>query len=95
MVLLSLASVFSIVLFIYMLVRTWKSSILLAVLSFLFWPVIIVALIKNWNDEESDIKVPFAFFTVAVIYAWYDLFHMVNQAPEDQETLLGIVRLIA
>ena len=94
MVLLSLASLFSIVLFIYMLVRTWKSSILLAVLSFLFWPVIVVALIKNWNDEESDIKVPFFIWIVVSIFMVW-LISRMEKAAADQEALLGVMRLVA
>jgi hypothetical protein len=94
MVLLSLASLFSFVLFIYMLVRTWKSSILLAVLSFLFWPVIIVALIKNWNDEESDIKVPFFLWIVTSVFMVW-LISRMERVSQEQETLLGVMRLIA
>jgi hypothetical protein len=93
MVLLVLASLLSIVLFIYMLVRTWKSSILLAVLSFLFWPVIIVALIKNWNDAQSDIKVPFFLWVVTSAFmAW--LVARMAKAAEEQEALLGVMRLV-
>jgi hypothetical protein len=93
MVLLSLASLVSLVLFIYMLVRTWKSSVLLAVLSFLFWPLIIVALIKNWNDEESDIKVPFFLWIVVSLFmVWF--ISRASKAAQEQEALLGVVRLV-
>jgi hypothetical protein len=92
MVLLSLTSLVSIVLFIYMLVRTWKSSILLAILSFLFWPLILVPLIKNWNDAESDIKVPFFLWVVVSAFmAW--LVARMSKAAEEQEALLGMMRL--
>ena len=94
MVLLSLASLFSIVLFIYMLVRTWKSSVLLAILSFLLWPVIIVALIKNWNDEESDIKVPFFLWVVTSVFMVW-LISRMEKAAQEQETLLAVMRLLA
>jgi hypothetical protein len=94
MVLLSLASLVSLVLFIYMLVRTWKSSVLLAILSLLFWPLIIVALIKNWNDEESDIKVPFFLWVgVSLFMVWF--ISRASKAAEEQETLLGVMRLVA
>ena len=94
MVLLSLASLFSFVLFIYMLVRTWKSSILLAILSFLFWPLIIVPLIKNWNDAESDIKVPFFLWIVTSLFMVW-LISRMERVSQEQETLLGVMRLIA
>lgn len=90
-----IGGIISFILLIWMIARVGKQSVLLAVVSFLFWPALIFAVFKYWGDEESDIKVPFAFFMLAVIYAWYDMFHMVNPAPDDQETLLGIVRLIA
>jgi hypothetical protein len=93
MVLLSLASLFSFVLFIFMLVRTWKSSILLAILSFLLWPVIIVALIKNWNDAESDIKVPFFLWVVTSCFMVWLIARM-EKASQDQEALLGVMRLV-
>jgi hypothetical protein len=41
------------VLSIWILVRIWRRSPLLAILSFLFWPVTIFALISCWGDEES------------------------------------------
>lgn len=53
------------VLSIWMTVRIWRRSPVLAILSFLFWPVSIVALIMTWGDEESDIRVPF-FLSVLV-----------------------------
>jgi hypothetical protein len=94
MVLLSLASLFSFVLFIYMLVRTWRSSVLLAILSFFLWPVIIVALIKNWNDAQSDIKVPFFLWIVTSVFMVW-LISRMERVSQEQETLLGVMRLIA
>lgn len=53
------------VLNLWVVVRIWKRSPLLAILSFFFWPVSIIALITHWGDEESDIRVPF-FLSLAV-----------------------------
>lgn len=53
------------ILSIWMTVRIWRRSPILAILSFLFWPVSIIALITNWGDEESDIRLPF-FLSVLV-----------------------------
>jgi hypothetical protein len=85
----------ALVLWLWMIVRIGKQSFLLGVLAFVFWPVLFFAVFKYWGDEESDIKVPFAIFLLAVIYSWYDMAHMVKPSPEDQETLLGIVQLFA
>lgn len=90
-----LASLFSVVLFFYMLARTWKSSVLLAVLSFFFWPLIIVALIKNWKDEESDIKVPFFLWVVTIFFMIWFMAKVSRAVEEQQETLLGVMRLVA
>ena len=40
----------------WMAARIWKSSPILAIVSFLFLPAAIIPLIQNWGDEESDIK---------------------------------------
>lgn len=49
----------ALILTLWMVVRIWRRSPLLAILSFLFWPASIVALILYWGDEDSDIRVPF------------------------------------
>ena len=71
----------------WMLIRTSRSSMLLAVLSFFFWPLLIVALVKNWNDEESDIKVPF-FIYVAVVIFLAIFAAKAGRAMEEQESFL-------
>ena len=85
----------SFILLLWMILRIWKESTLLAIVSLFFWPALVYAVVKNWGDEESDIKVPFAIFLVAVIYMWYDVAHAAKQASQEQETLLGIVQLFA
>ena len=85
----------ALVLWLWMIVRIGKQSFLLGVLAFVFWPVLFFAVFKYWGDEESDIKVPFAIFLVAVIYMWFDAAHVAKQASQEQETLLGIVQLFA
>lgn len=90
-----LASLVSVVLFFWMLAKTWKSSVLLAILSFFFWPVLIVALVKNWNDEESDIKVPFFAWVVTIIFMVIFASRVAREVEQQQESLLGVMRLIA
>lgn len=53
------------ILSIWIVVRVWKKSPLLAILCFFFWPVTIIALFTNWGDEDSDIRIPF-FLSVVV-----------------------------
>ena len=55
------------VLVIWMCVRIWRRSPLMSVLTFFVWPVSIIALITNWGDEDSDIRVPFVLTLVAAV----------------------------
>jgi hypothetical protein len=89
-----IGGIISFILLIWMIARIWKQSALLAIVSFFFWPALFFAVVKYWGDKESDIKVPFAIFMVATIYAWYDMVHAVRPAAEDAETLLGIARFL-
>lgn len=66
------------VLVIWMVVKIARSSPLLAVGSFLFWPISLFALIKYWGDRDSDIRVPF-FLSVACTGL---IFFMANRAVD-------------
>jgi hypothetical protein len=55
------------VLVIWMVIRIWRRSPLLAILTFFVWPASIIALITNWGDEDADIRVPFALTLVAAV----------------------------
>lgn len=66
------------VLVIWMVVKIARSSPLLAVGSFLFWPVSLFALIKYWGDRDSDIRVPF-FLSIACTGL---IFFMANRAVD-------------
>jgi hypothetical protein len=90
-----IGGIISFILLIWMITRIWKDSAVLAIVSFFFWPALIFAVIKYWGDEESDIKVPFAVFMVASIYAWYDILHAAKPVAEDSEALLAVIRLLA
>ena len=50
----------------YILVRIGKHNTLLAVACFFFMPLVLLPVGLYWNDEESDIKIPF-FVLVGVI----------------------------
>jgi hypothetical protein len=66
-------SLLSLVFMVWMVARIWKQSALLAVISILFWPALLFALVKYWGDEKSDIKLPFALFLASSICAYYAL----------------------
>jgi hypothetical protein len=50
----------------WILLRTWRSSPLLAIISFFFFPATLVALLRQWNDPETDIKIPFFLSLVTI-----------------------------
>jgi len=57
----------ALVLFFYLLVRIGKASVLLAIVCFVFPPVMLLALGLYWKDEEHDIKIPFFILLGVVI----------------------------
>lgn len=52
---------------VWMCVRIWRRSPLLAIGAFLFWPLSIVALVMCWGDKDSDIRVPFVLSAVVTL----------------------------
>ncbi len=52
--------------FAWVIARIWRGSSVLAVASVLVWPVVLLALLRNWGDEESDIKLPVGVFGVTL-----------------------------
>ena len=89
-----LAGLVGLVCWVWMLIKTSKSSMVVAVIAFFFWPAFIYALVKNWNDEESDIKVPF-FVWLGAVFFMVIFANRAAKAMDDQESLLGIMRLFA
>jgi hypothetical protein len=89
-----IGSFLCLILLIWMATKIGKQSMVLAVASFLFWPVLIYAVIHCWGDEESDIKLPFALFVVAAGYTWYAMFQMAKSFTEE-EALFSIVQFLA
>jgi len=83
----------SLIFLVWMVVRIWKQSAGLAIVSLLFWPALIFAVFKYWGDEESDIKLPFVLFVIATIYAWYDMSQTAKALHEQTESLLAIMML--
>lgn len=75
------------VLNIWMVVKIWRSSPLLAVVSFFFFPAAIIALIKSWNEPESDIKIPFALSLVVLALIYWSSNRVVDKAIEESAHL--------
>lgn len=59
--LISMAGYWVVVFFLvlWMVIKSFRSSPILALAMFIFWPVALIVLIRNWGDEESDIRTPF------------------------------------
>lgn len=83
------------ILLIWMLFRIARQSILLAVLSFFFWPALIFAVFRYWGDEESDIKVPFAIFLPIAIWLTLEMDRLFERHRTLEETLHGIAPFLA
>jgi hypothetical protein len=75
--------------------RLWKSSPAMAAATFLVFPVAVIPLIRNWNDDESDIKVPFFLALASVAYTVYSLMSYAGMQQEEQDALLSVARLFA
>ncbi len=72
-----------------MLIRIFKSSVLLGVLSLFFFPATIVALVRNWNDPDTDIKVPFFFSVLLGGFLFYTAFSTALSVYDEQVMLLS------
>ena len=90
-----ISSLFTMICMLWMAARIWKSSPILAIVSFLFLPAAVIPLIQNWGDEESDIKVPFFLALASSVYTVYSMMSFAKSAQEEQESFLSIVRLFA
>ena len=80
---------------IWLLVRIWKSSPLIAVISFLFFPAAIISLVQNWGDEEYDVRMPFFLACGSYAVLMMVALKVAGQIEEMESALPGIVRLMA
>ena len=80
---------------IWMVIKLWKSSALIAIGSLVFWPVLIFAVFKYWGDEESDIKVPFFVFLPFSAYTLWEMNQWSKALQEPQESLLWVLQFLA
>ncbi len=59
------------VLGLWMVVRVWRGSALLGICCLLIPGVVLFALIKNWGDPDTDIKVPFFLSALLGVFMFY------------------------
>jgi hypothetical protein len=64
---------------IWMVVRIARSSGLMALLVFLFWPASLIALVRYWGDRESDIRLPFVLAVLSAGLAMHMAVRVVDQ----------------
>lgn len=84
-------------LILWMTVKTARASGGLAILVFLFWPAALIAVIKNWGDPASDIRLP---FVLAIIVAAFAINtgsnameqFVLDQAPYYSEADIEVIR---
>jgi hypothetical protein len=70
------------ILVIWMVVKIARGSGLMAVLTFFFWPLALVSLVRNWGNPDTDIRIPF-FAAVAT------LLMMVVMAERTRDNLIA------
>jgi hypothetical protein len=80
---------------IWLLVRIWKSSPLIAIISFFFFPASIISLVQNWDDEELDVRVPFFATCGAYLALVLVATKMMSKIEEMESALQGVSRLMA
>ena len=80
----------SVIVYFYMLIRISKTSMLMAIGCFFIGPLILLALFLYWNNEESDIKVPFFILVVLAV-----LTAMVGKPLSHIEGTLQLLQLAA
>jgi hypothetical protein len=90
-----LASVLTFLFGLWMVAKIWKSSPLMAVISFLFFPAALIPLFQYWGDDEADIKIPCLLTLASAGYMMYSAFKAAQLFQQQQDSLLGVLRLFA
>lgn len=87
--LLVVLSLVLLVISIWMCVRIWRRSPLLAIGAFLLWPLSIVALILYWGDKDSDVRVPFFLSLVVTLLLAFMAMRTVDKGFEEMAWMLS------
>ncbi len=71
------------ILVLWMVVKIWRSSPVLAVATFFVWPLSVISLVRNWGNSDTDIRIPFflSLVTVGAIFWMSD--RVVDKAFEE------------
>lgn len=77
------------VLTVWMCVKIWRRSPLLAIGAFLFWPLSLVALFLYWGDEDSDIRVPFGLSLAVTVLIGVMAARAVDKGVEEMAWMLS------
>lgn len=67
------------VMVIWMVLKIARSSSLMAVVTFFFWPAAVLHLISNWGDPDGDIKIPFLIALIASGMMTYQVFQAADE----------------
>lgn len=57
---------FAFLMVVWMCIKIARGSVILALLTFFFWPLALISLIRNWGESDTDIRIPF-FAAVAAL----------------------------
>ncbi len=74
---------------VWMCVRIWRRSPLLAIGAFLFWPLSILALVTCWGDKDSDIRLPFALSVVVTLLVGVMAMRAVDRGVDEMAWMLS------
>jgi len=80
---------------IWMLVRIWRGSPGLAILSLVFLPAAVIPLVQNWGEEDLDIKVPFLLTLASSAFLSYTMNRVARVAVEQQQSLNWLAQYFA
>ena len=89
-----LAGLLSLVCMIWTLVRIGRESPLLAVGTFLFFPLGLIHLFRHWGDERLDIRTPYLAwiaFSGLMVYAQYRAYNWAIKSVEADQALIASV----
>src|SRR5690554_6747794 len=74
---------------VWMCVKIWRRSPLLAIGAFFLWPLSLIALFLYWGDEDSDIRVPFALSLVVSILIGVMAMRAVDKGIDEMAWMLS------
>ena len=80
---------------IWMLVRIWRGSPGLAILSLVFLPAAVIPLVQNWGEDDLDIKVPFLLTLASSVFLSYAMNKAASIAVGQQQSINWLAQYFA